>query len=291
VILDASSGDVLMVGFMNDQALQKTRETGFTHFWSRSRNALWKKGETSGHVQEVVSISVNCELNALLVKVRQAGAVCHEGYATCFFREIGDDGSLRLTHDRVFDPPDVYGEPSSPLSERTRLWYGAYEFLRDHDLTAVSKTSTLLRESPENPPSRVADELEELAQVLRGLHSHTDPLSDTVLEGSQCLYWLAVSALVSNLSWESVRPDRALLTNDADVSVAAVAALLESGARRWRNTRVPVASEEVFEAFTLISQAAESAHINPLQLLDVDLAELRSKPYLDDYCEKAGTQS
>ena len=108
VIQDDESRDVLMVGFMNQLAFEQTLETGFVHFWSRSRNQLWKKGETSGHTQEVVSMAINCEDNSLLIQVIQNGAVCHTGHRTCYYRQILPDGSLVETSDPVFDPAEVY---------------------------------------------------------------------------------------------------------------------------------------------------------------------------------------
>src|SRR5205085_10726873 len=89
VIQDNTSGEVLMVAFMNQEALRLTRETGYTHFFSRSRNAIWRKGEQSGNVQEVRDIFVNCEENSLLIKVVQHGnAACHMGYRSCYYRRL-----------------------------------------------------------------------------------------------------------------------------------------------------------------------------------------------------------
>ena len=89
IIQDDATGEVLMVAFMNEEALRLTREIGFTHFFSRSRNAIWRKGEQSGHVQEVRDIFVNCEENSLLIRVVQHGdAACHEGYRSCFYRRL-----------------------------------------------------------------------------------------------------------------------------------------------------------------------------------------------------------
>src|SRR3954452_24885713 len=145
VIQDASSEAVLMVGFMNAEAFQRTRETGRVHFWSRSRAKLWKKGETSGHEQIVDELFVNCENNSLLVRVRPVGAACHEGYPTCYFRRVDDDGSLAIMRDRWFDPAEIYeaGDGQS-LEVKTQLWFGAFEYLKSNDLTAVSSTSKLL---------------------------------------------------------------------------------------------------------------------------------------------------
>jgi len=88
VITDASSGAVLMVGFMNAEALKQTRETGFAHFHSRSRGKLWKKGETSGNVLAVREILVDCDQDALVVKVEPAGPACHTGATSCFYRRL-----------------------------------------------------------------------------------------------------------------------------------------------------------------------------------------------------------
>lgn len=93
IIQDAVNGDVLMMAYMNRESLRMTVETGFTHFWSRSRQKYWKKGETSGHVQEVKEIAFDCDADTLLVKVIQHGAgACHTGNRTCFYRTIMQGG-------------------------------------------------------------------------------------------------------------------------------------------------------------------------------------------------------
>jgi len=88
---DAASGEILMVAFMDAEALAATRETGFAHFHSRSRGRLWKKGETSGHVLAVKAILVDCDQDALVLKVEPAGPACHTGARTCFFRQLQGD--------------------------------------------------------------------------------------------------------------------------------------------------------------------------------------------------------
>jgi len=88
IIQDMESGEVLMLAYMNDYSFKKTLETGFTHFWSRSRACLWKKGATSGNVQEVRGISYDCDKDTLLVQVKQTGPACHTGSRTCFYRTI-----------------------------------------------------------------------------------------------------------------------------------------------------------------------------------------------------------
>ena len=90
VAQEAATGDVLMVAFANREALERTVDSGFAHYWSRSRSEIWRKGETSGHTQQVRQILVDCDGDALIYRVRQEGPACHTGEATCFFREVGD---------------------------------------------------------------------------------------------------------------------------------------------------------------------------------------------------------
>jgi phosphoribosyl-AMP cyclohydrolase len=111
IIQDYRSGDVLMLGFMNAVSLAETRSTGEVSFFSRSRNKLWKKGESSGHVLRVRELRVDCDADALLVRVEAVGpGVCHEGYRSCFFRTLESDGSARITEERAFAPETVYGQ-------------------------------------------------------------------------------------------------------------------------------------------------------------------------------------
>lgn len=113
--IDATSGEVLMLAHMNADALSKTIETGKAHYWSRSRNAIWLKGETSGNVQQVSEIWTDCDQDAVLMKVTVEGAdaSCHTGRISCFYRKIekSSDGSVNLSFDNrkaKFDPADVY---------------------------------------------------------------------------------------------------------------------------------------------------------------------------------------
>jgi phosphoribosyl-AMP cyclohydrolase len=111
VIQDYRSGDVLMLGFVNVEALEATQRSGEVHFYSRSRNRLWKKGETSGHVLRVKDVRIDCDADALLIRVEPLGpGVCHEGYRSCFFRELDADGAVRVTAERAFAAEDVYGK-------------------------------------------------------------------------------------------------------------------------------------------------------------------------------------
>lgn len=108
---DADTGDVLMLAWMNAEAYAETVRTGRACYFSRSRGRLWRKGEESGHVQEVRGIYIDCDADTVLLKVKQiSGAACHEGYKSCFFREVKGD-ELRVIAERVFDPGAVYKKP------------------------------------------------------------------------------------------------------------------------------------------------------------------------------------
>lgn len=109
VAQDADTGEVLMLAWMNREAFDETVRTGRAVYFSRSRNRLWRKGEESGHVQQVTGVFVDCDADTVLLKVRQlGGAACHEGYKSCFFRELAG-GELKTVGERVFDPKQVYG--------------------------------------------------------------------------------------------------------------------------------------------------------------------------------------
>jgi phosphoribosyl-AMP cyclohydrolase len=119
IIQDEQTGEVLMLGFMNVAAYEKTRRGGEVVFFSRSRDRVWKKGETSGHVLKVVDIRLDCDGDALLVRVNPAGpGVCHEGYRSCFYRALNHKGVPRVVSLRSFDPLTVYGAPAAaPVRE------------------------------------------------------------------------------------------------------------------------------------------------------------------------------
>jgi len=108
---DEQTGEVLMIAWMNKESLEKTIETRKAHYYSRSRKKLWFKGEQSGNVQEVKNIYIDCDKDAVLMKVNQVGgAACHTGMKSCFFTEITKDGGLRETGKKIFNPEDVYGK-------------------------------------------------------------------------------------------------------------------------------------------------------------------------------------
>lgn len=111
IIQEQSTGRVLMMAWMNRASLETTIATGKTHFWSRSRQKFWMKGESSGHVQVVKDIAFDCDGDTLLIQVEQTGAACHEGFKSCFFRSIeGDGAQWKETEPRLDDPDKIYGK-------------------------------------------------------------------------------------------------------------------------------------------------------------------------------------
>jgi phosphoribosyl-AMP cyclohydrolase len=110
IIQETGTGRVLMMAWMNRASLEKTVETGLTHFWSRSRQRFWMKGETSGHIQRVKDIALDCDGDTLLIQVEQIGSACHEGYKSCFFRSARSEGeTLEITEARLQTPEQIYG--------------------------------------------------------------------------------------------------------------------------------------------------------------------------------------
>jgi len=109
IVQDYTSGKVLMLAYINRVSWEKTLETGEAHFWSRSRNELWHKGGTSGHVQRIKEIYVDCDEDTVLFKVEQVGgAACHTGYESCFHKRVGGDGGITIVGEKIFDPERVY---------------------------------------------------------------------------------------------------------------------------------------------------------------------------------------
>jgi len=107
VIQDYQNGEILMLAYMNRESLQKTLSSGKTHFWSRSRQKFWLKGESSGHVQEIKEVFIDCDMDTLVFKVDQKVAACHTGYRSCFYRKI-EGGELTVVGEKVFEEGDVY---------------------------------------------------------------------------------------------------------------------------------------------------------------------------------------
>ena len=111
IVQEQSTGRVLMMAWMNRASLESTIATGKTHFWSRSRQKFWMKGESSGHTQQVRDIACDCDGDTLLIQVEQVGAACHEGYKSCFFRSSTDGGkNFKVTEPQLAKPEEIYGK-------------------------------------------------------------------------------------------------------------------------------------------------------------------------------------
>lgn len=105
---DVESGEVVMVAYMNADSLLRTLTEKKACYYSRSRQKQWIKGEESGHIQEVQQVLIDCDADTVLLKIKQHGGACHEGYFSCFFREIADDGEINIVREKVFDDKEVY---------------------------------------------------------------------------------------------------------------------------------------------------------------------------------------
>ncbi|WP_322800607.1 bifunctional phosphoribosyl-AMP cyclohydrolase/phosphoribosyl-ATP diphosphatase HisIE [Thermoflexus sp.] len=180
IVQDARTGRVLMLGWMNDEALQRTRETGMVHFWSRSRRRLWRKGETSGNVLRVVEIRLDCDEDALLIQAIPAGPTCHTGRPSCFHRELRE-GEL---------PP-----PSGHILHRLE------EIVRDRQRHPVegSYTAQLLTAGLDEIVKKIG---EEAIEVVLALRHQSDPRS--LEEAADLLYMLTVGLVARGLSWDAV---------------------------------------------------------------------------------------
>lgn len=289
IIVDDATGETLMLAFMNQEAFERTRETGYTHFFSRSRNALWRKGEQSGNSQEVQAIFVNCEENSLLIRVKQqGGAACHMGYRSCYYRRLQPDGAYTTVADRLFDPQVVYRggqqhmqkhELSASLETAMRPLYEAYIYLRDHDLSERSNTSLLLQEHTQSYlVSRLADELQELAGVQNGEHVHSGLQADTILEGSQVGYWLQLLAASNRLAYDDFMPHAAMLEGyDAGYSDEQVIELQQKCLNLLEASDAPTLYQGLRLGFALIGQTCARAGISPLEPVEYDVAQMRRK--------------
>ena len=223
--------------------------------------------------------------------MRQRGAVCHEGYETCFYRRVADDGSLTIVRERAFDPDTVYGsERQDPgedeaLAAATRRQFGAYAYLRDHDLTSKSGTSRRLRAVDEGIGVRVAEELRELAGVLAGEHRHGDRLDDLRLEASQVIYWVLLQALGEGITWSELRPDNALAGDGDFLMTSDTVARLRADAEHWgigrpKDADIGAAARATLQ---LVGLACRSGGVDPIEVVLSDTEALQARPYLAAY--------
>ncbi len=273
VIQDDATDEVLMVASMNEEALRLTRETGYTHLFSRSRQKFWRKGEQSGNTQEVRAIFVNCEQNSLLVRVVQhGGAACHDGYHSCYYRRLQPDNTLQIVAERVFDPAVVYAsasnkttddnsvfqidqdalpvEPLQKLEAKMRQLYGVYLYLRDHDMSEESN----------------------------GVHMHTGRTSDTILEGSQVGYWLLLLAATCNVPYNAFVPHAALLSGYYQLFSEGKAIEIREECLQLTSADEPSQIARGLQlGFALIGWACAEAKVDPLEPAEYDLGQMRRK--------------
>jgi phosphoribosyl-AMP cyclohydrolase len=303
VIQDDATNEVLMVASMNAEAFHLTRQTGYTHLYSRSRNRLWRKGEESGNVQEVRGLFVNCEENSVLLRVVQhGGAACHTGYKSCYYRRMMPDDSYQVIAQRVFDPAVVYHkEPLAPAQRKVppfmseqpveilsqletalRQLYGAYLYLRDHNLSTESNTSRLLQErSHSYLASRLADELQELADVQSGEHVHSGREADTVLEGSQVGYWLFLLAATNSIRFDEIAPHVAILTGfTSEYSEDKVIELRQESLNLIGTGEHDKVVRGLQLGFTFIGWACAAAGVSPLAPAEADLRQMRRRGWV-----------
>ncbi len=303
VIQDDATGDVLMVAFMNEEAFQRTRDTGYTHFFSRSRQTIWRKGEQSGNEQEVRAMFVNCEENSLLIRVVQhGGAACHTGYRSCYYRRLRPDDTYDTIAERVFDPEIVYNhvgaqhvgaqfiapsaaEFTAPLETNMRQLYTAYLYLQNNDLSEESNTSRLLLEHNSGYLiARLADELQELTEVQSGEHVHAGQQPDTILEGSQVAYWLLLLAATSNLNYDDFTPHISIVQGYSEGLATKNISTVEKAIEQQQNCLNLLATEERPQmiqgfhiGFTLIGWACAQAEVDPLAPSEYDIEQMRRK--------------
>lgn len=179
VVQDWATGEVLTLAYMNEEALRLTRERGETHFFSRSRNELWHKGEISGNTQRVRQVRFDCDADALVVLVDPAGPACHTGERSCFYRELGGSAGAGV------DEPAAAGEPEPAAYEALGALEGTLE-RRDAERPQGSYTAELL----DDPPRIGAKVQEEAGEVVRAAASEADERVSE--EAADLLYHLMV---------------------------------------------------------------------------------------------------
>jgi phosphoribosyl-AMP cyclohydrolase / phosphoribosyl-ATP pyrophosphohydrolase len=186
VVQDAATGTVLMLAWMNTESLALTRQTGVVHFWSRSRQALWKKGETSGHTLAVVELRVDCDRDAVLVRARPAGPTCHTGATSCFFHLDAPDADLT---DDGPAPPILHRLERTIAARRASTATKSYtKSLLDAGMPKIlakiaEEHGELAAELPAGPPDQIVHETADLLfHVLVGLAARDVPLDDVLGE-------------------------------------------------------------------------------------------------------------
>ncbi|MGD2062158.1 MAG: bifunctional phosphoribosyl-AMP cyclohydrolase/phosphoribosyl-ATP diphosphatase HisIE [Nitrospirota bacterium] len=163
IVQDVHNGEVLMLAYCNREAAELTAQTGFTHFYSRSRQKLWKKGESSGHLQTVREIRYDCDADTLLLRVEQEVAACHTGRRSCFFNRV-TDGHVEIDGEQLFDPAQVYGGGPTPAAVLDAL--GRVIADRRSANPASSYVASLMAGGADRIGAKLREEAEELAGVI-----------------------------------------------------------------------------------------------------------------------------
>ena len=203
---EADTGEVLMLAWMNREALDKTLSAGFAHYWSRSRNCLWKKGETSGNLQEVVSLHIDCDSDTVLLKVRQKGNACHTGSRNCFFNEIPLSALPLSALPKCDGQPTNSGQPQTESAENDGIALGSildelYSVIKDRitNPKAGSYTNYLLEKGLDKILKKVGEESAEVIIASKN-RSH----EEMVYEISDLLYHLLVLMVDGDISLEDI---------------------------------------------------------------------------------------
>jgi len=179
---DAATRQVLMLAYANEEAVQKTIETGLVHYFSRSRNALWLKGETSGHFQHVTDIRFDCDMDALLILVRQEGAACHTGEKSCFYRSACPEGTV-----------DPSGE-----TDRLKILYNTILHRRDNPVEG-SYTNYLFEKGIDKMLKKIGEESAEV--IIAAKNNSPDELR---YEAADLMYHLSVVLAEAGLTWDDI---------------------------------------------------------------------------------------
>jgi len=190
---DYKTNEVLMMAYMNEEAFIKSMETGKVHYFSRSRNKLWLKGETSGHFQIIKSVNLDCDGDALLIKVEQVEAACHTGHYSCFYRELDKDG-IKETSEKVFDEKSVYGDKSKILKE-------VYDVVVDRRINPKegSYTNYLFDKGIDKILKKVG---EEAAEVI--IASKNPDNGEVIYEISDLIYHLTVLMVERGITFDDI---------------------------------------------------------------------------------------
>jgi len=202
IVQDHDTGEVLMVGYMNRETFQKSLETGITHFWSRTRRKIWKKGETSGHIQKIKEVFIDCDGDALLFKVEQVKAACHTGYKSCFYRAADKaTGTWTVKGERVFIPEEVYAEAQSPINQNTSVLQELYDVIVDRKLhpREGSYTCYLFEKGIDKILKKVGEESAEVIIAVKN-----GKKSEVIYETCDLIYHLLVVLVEQGISLEDV---------------------------------------------------------------------------------------